>query len=132
PRHDGGLTAAPMINRPVAHARSDDGSVRRWIGRGWLLWAYLALNVPLAIGSILGGETGAYAFRSAIGVLATVALAVGVWWQRPAIPDGWVLLAAGTAASAGAASVHTATLLSGSPPGAGVTWVQKLYVLALV
>lgn len=106
--------------------------MRRWVERGWLLWVYLALDALLLTGMILAPDALTFVFRTAISVVAVAAIAVGVVCQRPAVPEGWWLLAAGTAATAGAATARAASLLSGSPPGPDVTLVQVLFLLSLI
>jgi diguanylate cyclase (GGDEF)-like protein len=71
------------------------GTVGRWIGRGWALWAYLILNVPLVLGVILTPVTPTAMFRSGIVALTVAALVVGVHCQRPDVPAAWRLLAGG-------------------------------------
>jgi diguanylate cyclase (GGDEF)-like protein len=106
--------------------------VRRWIDRGWALWAYLALNVPLVLGVILTSAAPTSAFRSVIAALSIVALGVGMYWQRPAVPAAWWLLGAGAVASALATWAGAAALFTGTGNQPGDWYAPELYALSYV
>ena len=81
--------------------------IEHWLERGWALWAYLSVMAALALFSaLLPGLSGSVPVLM-ITTLGVAGFTVGVAWQRPDLPVGWWLIAAGAAVGALAAVATT-------------------------
>jgi diguanylate cyclase (GGDEF)-like protein len=100
---------------------------------GWALWTYCAVAVPVALGATLLPPPESVILRLAVGLLGALALAVGVWWQRPAARAGWWLMVAGAAvAVAGSAQYEAAPNTAESVVLLGLTFPLFIVGLAVL